>query len=58
MNNGVSCDRLGYADDLDLMGEGYRGRDTQVTHFNRTGRRAGLEVSEDKTKVMKATRDG
>ena len=57
MTNGVSCDRLGYADDLDLMGETYRGRDTQMARFNQAGQKAGLQVSEEKTKVMKASRE-
>ena len=53
----TSCDRLAFADDCDLMGETYQGRDEQLDNFDRTGRRAGLEIKESKTKVMKASRD-
>ena len=55
--NGALCYRLAYADDAALMGETYRGRDRQLGHFNVTGGRVGLEVSEDKTKVMKMARE-
>ena len=55
--NGTVCDRLAYADDADLMGETYRGRDRQLKTFDDTGKRVGLEVSEEKTKVMKMARE-
>ena len=54
--NGASCDRLAYADDADLMGETYLGRDRQLEAFNRSGRKAGLEISEGKSKAMKMSR--
>ena len=57
LTNGVLCDRLAYADDADLMGETFQGRDRQLGHFNETGSRVGLEVSEGKTKVMKMSRE-
>ena len=55
--NGFKCDRLAYADDSDLMGESYEGRDTQLTNFNSCGVRVGLSISEPKTKAMKASRE-
>ena len=57
LTNGFSCDRLAYADDADLCGETYRGRDRQVDNFDRTGKRIGLEINEPKTKAMKSARD-
>ena len=57
LTNGLSLDRLAYADDCDLMGEGYRGRDEQLLNFNQAGQRAGLEVKESKTKAMKMSRE-
>ena len=56
LSNGLTLDRLAYADDCDLMGEGYRGRDEQLYNFDETGQRAGLEVKEGKTKAMKMSR--
>ena len=55
--NGASCDKLAYADDADLMGVTYLGRDEQLEGFNGTGSRVGLEVSEGKTKAMKMSRE-
>lgn len=49
---------LAYADDADLMGETYQGRDYQVTSFDSTGKKAGLDISESKTKAMKMARGG
>ena len=57
MTNGVSCDRLAYADDVDLLGEGFVGRDRQMRNFRMAAERVGLEVNESKTKVMKVSRD-
>ena len=57
LTNGLTCDRLAYADDADLLGEGYRGRDTQLENFSSTGRRVGLEVAEPKTKALKSSRE-
>ena len=51
------CDRLAYADDVDLMGEGFAGRDRQMENLRNAGKRIGLEVNENKTKVMKMSRD-
>ena len=56
--NGLQLDRLAYADDADLLGEGFMGRDEQLGRFDSAGRRIGLEVAEPKTKAMKASRDG
>ena len=56
LTNGTVCDRLAYADDADLCGEGYPGRDQQLTNFNSAGKKVGLEVSEPKTKAMKSSR--
>ena len=49
-------DRLAYADDVDLMGESFEGRDRQMQSFRNAGKRIGLEVNENKTKVMKVSR--
>ena len=57
LTNGLELDRLAYADDADLVGESYTGRDEQLNQFNIEGRRIGLEVSEPKTKAMKADRE-
>ena len=54
--NGTTCDRLAYADDVDLLGEGYVRRDTQMSTFQAAGTRAGLGVKEAKTKAMLAGR--
>ena len=57
LTNGLKVDRLAYADDADLMGESFIGRDSQIGSFDQAGRRIGLEVSEGKTKAMKSARD-
>ena len=46
LTNGFTCDRLAYADDADLCGETYRGRDRQIEDFDSTGKRVGLDISE------------
>ena len=50
-------DRLAFADDVDLMGEKLGGVVTTYTNFKQTARRPGLEINQDKTKVMRATRE-
>ena len=57
LTNGLSCDRLAYADDADLLGETFEGRDQQLDDFDGAGRRVGLEIKEQKTKAMKTGRD-
>ena len=57
LTNGLTVDRLGYADDVDLMGEQIEKRDRQVTNFQRAGKRISLEINEGKTKVMKVARE-
>ena len=56
LNNDVSVDRLAYADDVDFLGELFIPRDRQLSTFRAESRRAGLEVKEQKTKAMKASR--
>ena len=58
MRNGASCDRLAYADDVDLMGQGLFLRDSQMNNFKAAAEKIGLEVNEEKTKVMKVSRNG
>ena len=58
MANGARCDRLAYADDVDLMGKGFIGRDRQLHNFKAAASRTGLEMNESKTKVMKISRAG
>ena len=55
--NGLQLDRLAYADDADLVGESFVGRDDQLENFNGAGTMIGLQVNEPKTKAMKASRD-
>ena len=50
------CDRLAYADDVDLLGEEFHERDTHVSTFRRNGRKIGLAASEKKTKAMEVGR--
>ena len=57
LNNGTTMDRLAFADDADLMGETFIGRDHQLANFNSNGKKVGLEVAESKTKVMKMARE-
>ena len=57
MTNGLECDRAAYADDSDLMGETFVGRDAQISNFNANGGRVGLSINETKTKVMKMSRE-
>ena len=57
LTNGFKCDRLAYADDTDLIGETFEGRDSQLTNFNSSGVRVGLSINEPKTKAMKASRE-
>ena len=52
------CDRLAYADDVDLMGEYFILRDHQVLSFRNNSRRIGLEAKEAKTKAMVQSRVG
>ena len=42
--NGLQCDRLAYADDADLCGERFEGRDEQIELFNEVGERVGPEL--------------
>ena len=56
--NGAKCDRLAYADDVDLMGKGFIARDRQLLNFKTAAARVGLEMNESKTKVMKISRAG
>ena len=53
----TTIDRLAYADDCDLVGETFQGRDEQLQNFNESGQRAGLEIKEMKTKAMKMGRE-
>ena len=57
LDNGLRCDRLAYADDADLCGEEFQGRDVQLEQFSTTGGRIGLGINEPKTKAMKAGRE-
>ena len=56
MINGMICDRLAYADDVDFVGEDIVECDIQIVHFRRSAERIGLKIIEDKTKVMKVSR--
>ena len=50
------CDRLAYADDVDLLGETFVARDRHVSTFRRKGKKIGLGTSEKKTKAMEVGR--
>ena len=54
--DGMSCDRFGYADDVDMLGEQFHPRDAHVNIFRSKGRRVGLEACEKKTKAMEVGR--
>ena len=54
--DGTICDRLAYADDVDLLGEIFEARDQHVSTFRRNGKKIGLEASEKKTKAMQVGR--
>ena len=52
----VSCDRLAYADDVDVLGEVFHRRDQHVSTFKRNGRRVVLKANGVKTKAMEVGR--
>ena len=56
LDNGLSLDRLAYADDVDLMGEEWKPRDEHVAGFSDASGRVGLHIKEPKTKAMRAGR--
>ena len=56
MIDGAECDRLAYADDVDMLGENFERRDEHVATFRTNGRRVGLEANEIKTKGMEVSR--
>ena len=49
---------LAYADVADLIGQGLFLRDSQMNNFKAAAEKIGLEVNEEKTKVMKVSRNG
>lgn len=53
---GWACDHLAYADDVDLMGGSLQEIDEKTRQFKAAAGRVGLEINEDKRKVMKETR--
>ena len=54
----VTCDRMAYADDVDLMSENLGTLSEMVGNFVDAAERVGLGINQSKTKVMKASRDG
>ena len=50
------CDRLAYADDIDFCGESLQDIDESLLHFKTAAKQVGLEISQQKTKIMKVTR--
>jgi hypothetical protein len=52
-----SLDRLAYADDVDLMAETKEEVGRKVEEFALTAARLGLVINEEKTKIMRASRD-
>ena len=49
---------MAYADDVDLMSEFKEEVGRKVAEFRRAASRVGLNINEDKTKLMKVTREG
>ena len=49
LGDDTEVDRLGYADDLDFMGELFVPRDEQMSEFRTASGRVGLHVKECKT---------
>jgi len=54
--DGLTYDRFGYADDVDFMAETLEELEPVARPFKGAAARVGLIISEDKTKVMKASR--
>ena len=52
------CDRLAYADDVDLCGEDLEELEHTLRTFKETSSKIGLAINEDKTKILKASREG
>ena len=50
------CDRLAFADDIDFCGEGLQDINESLLHFRNAAKHVGLEISQQKTKIMKVTR--
>ena len=50
------CDRLAYADDIDFCGESLQDIDESLLHFRDSAKQVGLEINQQKTKIMKVTR--
>ena len=53
----VSCDRLAYADDVDLMAESLAQLDGKASELRSAAEKIGLTVNECKTKLMKVSRN-
>ena len=54
----VNCDRLAYADDVDLCGRDLQELENCLRIFKETSATIGLNISEEKTKLMKVSRRG
>ena len=50
------CDRLAYADDVDLMAETFEEVEEKVRGFKAAAEKVGLRINETKTKLMKVGR--
>ena len=58
ITNRTACNHLDYGDKADLIRKGFAGWDRQMRIFRNAEKKNGLEVYENKTKVMKVSRDG
>ena len=50
---GTACDRLAYADDVDICTTNIDSLEIPLTNFKAAGSRVGLKINESKTKIMK-----
>lgn len=49
----LSCDRLAYADDVDLMADDFAGVERKLVDLRTAASKVGMAINEDKTKLMK-----
>ena len=56
MNN-LSCDRLAYADNVDLCGKRWQELDETVHSFREAAKIVGLAINQSKTKILKTSRN-
>ena len=54
----VNCDRLAYADDVDLCGEDFQELQHMFGAFKEGSSGIGLKIREEKTKILKVSRQG